>query len=91
MNYADSALQFFTGDGIFFTSLRFGGPTGTMASPKWAPFADPPAGNNLVSDQLTSLIAEMQGGTPSAQAYLSSFWDMINSAIVTMPFPPSQV
>lgn len=91
VNYADSSLQFFTGDGIFYTSLRFGGPLGTMAAPKWAPFAEPPAGQNLVSDQLTGLVSKMLGGTPDSKAYLTSFFDMINSAIETMPFPPSEV
>lgn len=64
-----------------------------MTAPKWAPFAEPSPGQvaSLISDQLTNLIKEMQGGTPSAQAYLLAFWDMINQAIETMPFPPSQV
>ncbi|KAI9857978.1 MAG: hypothetical protein M1813_007948 [Trichoglossum hirsutum] len=90
INYADSALQFFTGSGIFYTSLQFGGPTGTMTSPKWAPFATPPPSSDLVSQQLVDLIAEMQGDSDTARAYLAAMWDMINSAIVTMPFPPSQ-
>jgi hypothetical protein len=66
VNYADSSLQFFTGEGIFFTSLRFGGPTGTVTAPQWAPFASPPpdAAGKLVSQQLIDLIAQMQ---PSPQ------------------------
>jgi hypothetical protein len=96
VNYADSALQFFTGDGVFYTSLRFGGPNGTMEAPKWAPFAQPaPDKTNIVSDQLVNLINEMvsdpnKPNDPKTKAYLSGMWDMINRAIVNMPFPPSQ-
>ncbi len=96
MNYADSSLQFFTGEGIFFTSLRFGGPTGTVTAPQWAPFASPPpdAAGKLVSQQLIDLIAQMQPSAtvpaPNAQEYLRAMWGMINGAISNMPFPPSQ-
>jgi hypothetical protein len=92
-NYADTALQFFTGDGIFYTSIRFGGPNGTMEAPKWAPFAHPASDQaNVVSAQLVNLIDQMVGrpGDETAQDYMAAIWDMIEKAIVTMPFPPSQ-
>ena len=78
---------------MFYTSIRFGGPNGTMEAPKWAPFAAPPPNKtNVVSKQLVDLIDQMVGDPtdPKTKAYLSSMWDMIEKAIVTMPFPPSQ-
>jgi hypothetical protein len=78
---------------VFYTSIRFGGPNGTLEAPKWAPFAAPaPDKANVVSQQLVDLINQMVGapGDPKTQAYLHSMWDMIEKAIVTMPFPPSQ-
>jgi hypothetical protein len=91
VNYADSALQFFTGTGIFYTSVHFGGQDGTASSLPWAPFATPPPdeANKLVSQQLVELIKEMQSNA-SSQGYLAALWDMIDNAIQTMPFPPSQ-
>ncbi|KAH8654011.1 hypothetical protein BGZ60DRAFT_496363 [Tricladium varicosporioides] len=98
VNYPDSSLQFFTGDGIFYTSLRFGGPLGTVTGIEWAPFVSPPPDqeDKLVSKQLVDLIKEMQGDptdttkTETAQEYLRAMWGMINGAIGNMPFPPSQ-
>ncbi|KAJ9607111.1 hypothetical protein H2200_008183 [Cladophialophora chaetospira] len=92
VNYADSCLQFFTGKGLFFTTAHFGGQTGTATSLKWAPFASPPPGDEqkYVSTQLVNLISQLQGGTQAAQDYLAGLWDMIEQAIQTMPFPPSQ-
>lgn len=37
VNYANSGLQFFASDGTFYREVRFGGPTGSMASPNWMP------------------------------------------------------
>ncbi|CZR52728.1 uncharacterized protein PAC_02605 [Phialocephala subalpina] len=98
VNYPDSSLQFFTGDGIFYTSLRFGGPLGTVTGIQWAPFSSPPpsVASTLVSQQLVDLIHQMQGDpldttkTETAQEYLRAMWGMINGAIGNMPFPPSQ-
>ncbi|KAK0117084.1 hypothetical protein ONS96_012922 [Cadophora gregata f. sp. sojae] len=91
VNYPDSSLQFFTGDGIFYTSLRFGGPTGTVTGLQWAPFAQPAEPDKLVSQQLVDLINQMQGDDiAKAQEYLRAIWGMINGAIGNMPFPPSQ-
>jgi hypothetical protein len=98
VNYADSSLQFFTGDGIFYRSVRFGGPTGTITSQDWQPF-DPPSPDtieDLVSDQLTALIKKMTAvkddtvQQATAAVYLGALWDLIAKAIETMPFPPSQ-
>lgn len=87
VNYADSSLQFFTGEGIFFTSMQFGGPTGTIATSEWQPFTPPDHATTLVSDQLLQLIKKMKG--VDGARYLLEFWDMIRRAIPTMPFPPS--
>jgi hypothetical protein len=87
VNYADSSLQFFTGEGIFYTSLEFGGPTGTIKTKDWLPFDPPKNAEALVSDQLDQLIKKMQG--PGGQEYLLALWDLIRRAIPTMPFPPS--
>jgi hypothetical protein len=98
VNYPDSSLQFFTGQGIFYTSLRFGGPSSVTAGIQWAPFASPPPdkADKLVSQQLVDLIKQMQPASTSeadkekAQAYFNAIWAMINGAIENMPFPPSQ-
>lgn len=91
VNYADSCLQFFTGDGIFYTSLHFKSD-GTATSLKWAPFDNPAPDSTgtLVSQQLVDLIAQMQDGSPNAKNHLSALWAMIEDAIQNMPFPPSQ-
>ncbi|CZR68331.1 uncharacterized protein PAC_18230 [Phialocephala subalpina] len=96
VNYADSALQFFTGDGLFFTSLQFGGPTGTIKSLQWEPFATPPDPGSLVTQQLIDLINQLTATpddpeqTKKAQQYLRALWHTIDGAIENMPFPPSQ-
>jgi hypothetical protein len=87
VNYADSALQFFTGDGIFYTALEFGGPTGTIETKKWLPFDPPDKAEDQISDQLDALIKKMTG--PGGKSYLLALWDLIRRAIPTMPFPPS--
>jgi hypothetical protein len=90
VNFADSALQFFTGDGLFYTSVRYGSPSGTVTGLKWAPFAEPPAGNNKVSPQLIDLVSQMQDSTKGATEYLGCLWGIIESATNAMPFPPTQ-
>lgn len=88
VNYADSSLQFFTGDGIFYTSLQFGGPTGTIKTKDWLPFNPPDKAETLVSDQLAALVKRMQKQDTGSD-YLLALWDLIRRAIPTMPFPPS--
>ncbi len=64
VNYADSSLQFFTGDGIFYTSLAYGGPRGIIQSNTFLPF-EPPAkaeGVDLVTPQLDAFIKQMTAG-----------------------------
>jgi hypothetical protein len=89
VNYADSSLQFFTGEGIFYTSLQFGGPTGTIKTKDWLPFDPPTKAEGLVSDQLDALIKRMQQPGEAGRKYLLALWDLIRKAITTMPFPPS--
>lgn len=91
MNYADSALQFFTADGIFYTSMSFGGPTGTIEAQPWLPFQPPDKLDKapLVSPQLQSLINEMTKSGTQGQTYLLALWSLIEQAIESMPFAPS--
>lgn len=91
VNYADSALQFFTHTGNFYTSLLFGGPTGTIESLKWLPFNKPLAAGDQISPQLEDFIAKMTDSTNGAGAnYLKALWEIIRCAIPSMPFPPSE-
>jgi hypothetical protein len=88
VNYADSSLQFFTGEGIFYTALAFGGPKGTIETKKWLPFVPPDESEKrFVSSQLDALIKEMTG--TGGRDYLLALWDLIRRAIPTMPFTPS--
>lgn len=88
VNYADSAMQVFTGDGIFYTEVRIGGPGATIVTPKYLPFTPPTAREKaLVPKQLDDFIKCMQG--TKGVAYMKGVWDMINRAISNMPFPPS--
>lgn len=90
INYQDSGLQFFRPDGRFYREVRVGGPTGTNAGSKWLPF-DPPGAADKVQtgdEQLNELIAKLTDPKKGA-AFLSSFFHMINGAIKTMPYPPS--
>lgn len=86
VNYADSGLQFFTGEGIFYKEIRMGGANGTNTSASYVPFQptsipDPTAPPNV---QLAGLMKLFD----SQPAYLQAFFDIINAAIKTMPFPP---
>ena|ERR1700761_3988508 len=87
VNYADSSLQFFTYDGIFYTAMEFGGPTGTIKTKNWLPFDPPAKAESLVNVQLDALIKQMTGS--NGQNYLLALWDLIRQAIPIMPFPPS--
>ena len=65
------------------------GPTNTTASAKWLPFDPPTQADVIVSPQLDQLIKQFT--TPNTgPAYLQSFYDMITSAIVNMPFAPPE-
>ena len=83
VNYQDYGLQFFLADGTFYREIRVGGPSSTVTGSKWLPF-DPPAAKNTGNAQLDELISEL-----SDPNYLQGFFDMINGAIKTMPYPPS--
>ena len=67
--------------------MEFGGPTGTIQTRNFLPFDPPLQSNSLVSDQLLALIQKMKG--ENGQAYFLALWNLIEQAIVTMPFPPS--
>lgn len=86
VNYADSSLQFFTADGTFYTSRQFGGPTGTIASRFWLPFERPSdtAAAGKASPQLINLINALANAD-----YLEAVWEIVQAAIPSMPFPPS--
>lgn len=99
VNYADSALQFFTADGIYYTSVRFGGPLGIVQSDNWVPFGQPPDasatdshGNKKktmpVSEQLRDLVAVLvdTSNPKTTGQYLASLWNTIDTAIQSMPF-----
>ena len=94
VNYADSGLQFFTTEGVFYTSVRFGGPTGVI-KPRhdWLPFSQPPRLSSTVpvSDQLVALVNVLSDTSKQSTAaqYLLSLWKTIETAIQTMPFAPS--
>src|ERR1700742_3027751 len=72
VNYADSSLQFFTGDGTFYTAILYGGPTGTIETNKFLPF-EPPANNAGDSapqrTQLDSLIQKLTSGSSKNKEY----------------------
>lgn len=89
VNYADSSLQFFTGEGIFYTALAYGGPTGIIESNTFLPFEPPANAESLVSPQLDAFIHEMTAGGAAGRNYFHALWDLIRRAIPSMPFPPS--
>jgi hypothetical protein len=89
VNYADSSLQFFTGDGIFYTSLAYGGPTGIIEANTFLPFEPPANAETLVSPQLDAFIKKMTAGGTPGRTYFHALWDLIRRAIPSMPFPPS--
>jgi hypothetical protein len=88
INYQDYGLQFFLPDGTFYREVRVGGPTGSNAGGKWLPF-DPPATPSTGTAQLDELIARLADPHDPQATFLQGFFDMINSAIKTMPYPPS--
>ncbi|KAK1777164.1 hypothetical protein QBC45DRAFT_198973 [Copromyces sp. CBS 386.78] len=87
VNYADYGLQFFLRDGTFYQEIRMGGANGTNTSTKYIPFQPPgmPNPTDPANAQLDGLIKLFHADP----AYLQAFFDMINGAIKTMPFPPA--
>ncbi|KAI1457412.1 hypothetical protein F4805DRAFT_177981 [Annulohypoxylon moriforme] len=83
-NYADYGIQLFLPDGTFYREVRFGGPLGTLETPKWLPF-EPTKGNSTPEtrqlDLLVDKLAEPQ--------YLQGFWHMITTAQEKLPAAPS--
>jgi hypothetical protein len=89
VNYQDSGLQFFRPDGRFYREVRLGGPTNAALGSKWLPF-DPPADKTQTEDeQLDELINKMVDKNDKGK-FLMSFFHMINGAIKTMPYAPSE-
>ncbi|ORY12601.1 hypothetical protein BCR34DRAFT_600494 [Clohesyomyces aquaticus] len=91
VNYQNSGLQFFRPDGRFYREVRVGGPHGTALGSKWLPF-DPPKEDKLDTmedTQLDELIKKLTKKEDKGE-FLKSFFHMINGAIKTMPFPPSE-
>lgn len=83
-NYADYGIQLFLPDGTFYREVRVGGPLGTLASPKWLPFApDPDAQPTPDTRELDTLISKL--GDPK---YLLGFWGMITTAQQKLPPAP---
>jgi hypothetical protein len=89
VNVADQALQFFTGDGVFYVEMSLGGAADQIKSPSWQPF-DPPAhpSNTIVPTQLVQLIAELSH-SQTGGSYLRAFWSMIAQSLSSMPFTPA--
>lgn len=87
INYADQGIQIFLADGTFYREVRIGGRDGSIAEPKWLPFAqDPKLPQNKDSVQLDELIKKMSA---DGGAYLQGLWIMISTAIKGMPPSPS--
>ena len=87
INYQDLGLQFFRPDGRFYREIRVGGPQGANVGSKWLPF-DPPSATDKKQTgdrQLDELIQRL-----AIPEFLQSFFYMINEAIKTMPYPPSE-
>ncbi|KAF2001041.1 hypothetical protein P154DRAFT_562923 [Amniculicola lignicola CBS 123094] len=89
INYQNSGLQFFRPDGTFYREVRVGGPSGTALGSKWLPFDPPKPGIVKDDSQLDGLIKKLTDKEDKGK-FLKSFFHMINGAIKTMPFPPSE-
>ena len=89
INYQDSGLQFFRPDGRFYREVRVGGPTGTNLGSKWLPFDPPADAKSTGDDQLDGLIKKITDKKDTTGSFLKSLFHMINGAIKTMPYPPS--
>ncbi|KAI1171806.1 hypothetical protein F4777DRAFT_582528 [Nemania sp. FL0916] len=75
-NFADYGIQLFLPDGTFYREVRFGGPLGTLQSPKWLPFSPskdtPETPETRQLDALVNRLAD--------SSYLKGFWYMITTA-----------
>ncbi|KAK0108295.1 hypothetical protein ONS95_003111 [Cadophora gregata] len=89
VNYQDLGLQFFRPDGRFYREVRVGGPENAVLGSKWLPFDPPGASQQTVASQLDELIAKMIDKRDNGN-FLKSFFHMINGAIRTMPYAPSE-
>jgi hypothetical protein len=89
VNYQDLGLQFFRSDGRFYREVRVGGPSDAVLGSKWLPFYPPAPSDQTVPTQLDELIAKMLDKDDHGK-FLKSFFHMINGAIRTMPYAPSE-
>ncbi|KAI1426136.1 hypothetical protein F5Y12DRAFT_310104 [Xylaria sp. FL1777] len=84
-NFADYGIQLFLPDGTFYREVRFGGPLGTLESPKWLPFSpDKDTPETPETRQLDALVDKLVD--PS---YLKGFWYMITTAQEKLAGAPS--
>lgn len=84
INYADYGIQLFLPDGSFYREVRFGGPNGALAPPKWLPIAPDPPTQASDTAQLDALIARL-----TQPDYLEGFWCMITTALDNLPPAPN--
>lgn len=83
-NYADYGIQLFLPDGTFYREVRFGGPNGALAEPKWVPFAPDPSIATADTAQLDALVRRL-----TEPDYLNGFWYMITTALDSLPPAPN--
>ncbi|PHH93131.1 hypothetical protein CDD83_511 [Cordyceps sp. RAO-2017] len=84
-NYADYGIQLFLPDGTFYREVRFGGPLGTLAAPKWLPFSpDQDVSPTPETRQLDELVSKLVD-----PEYLNGFWHMVTTAQEKLPPAPS--
>ncbi|KAF7545328.1 hypothetical protein G7Z17_g9254 [Cylindrodendrum hubeiense] len=83
VNYANQGLQFFASDGKFHQEVRFGGPTGSMASPNWMPDRTDLPKTDAGLQQLEKLLKTLED-----KDYLQAFIRMITEAMKhSLPAP----
>lgn len=83
-NYADYGIQLFLPDGTFYREVRFGGPNGALAEPKWLPFAPDSQTQAADTTQLDALVARL-----TQPDYLKGFWSMVTLALDSLPSTPN--
>lgn len=84
VNYADYGIQLFLPDGAFYREVRFGGPNGALAEPKWVPFAPDSSPPTTDMAQLDALVDRLSNAD-----YLKGFWSMITTALDSLPPAPN--